>query len=144
MICTYITRLITTLLWVWQQDLLWIHSPRFGMKMAIINWKPSPRAYTKNVKSAPLNSVTIWLVIMCCHPSVNASFCLLTHSRPQKQCPPPFQEKDHINNVPCCLYGAGRNDFEASKSISRAIVRGGSLKIKTFWALKWQRAKRVP
>jgi hypothetical protein len=41
-----------------------------------------------------------------------------------------------INNLytgTCCLYGAGRNDFEEGKSISRVI----------FWSLKWQREKRV-
>ncbi len=41
------------------------------------------------------------------------------------------------------LYSAGRNDFDAGKSISRAIGRGLALKSR-LWALKWQQAKRVP
>ncbi len=49
-------------------------------------------------------------------------------------------------NVPVVYMGReGRNDCDAGKSISKAIGRGGGgLKIETFWALKGQRAKRVP
>ncbi len=38
------------------------------------------------------------------------------------------------SNVQCCLYiyGAGRNEFDAGKSISRAVGKGWSLKIETF------------
>ncbi len=38
------------------------------------------------------------------------------------------------SNVQCCLYiyGAGRNEFDAGKSISRAVGKGRSLKIETF------------
>ncbi len=43
-----------------------------------------------------------------------------------------------------CLYGTRRNDFDAGKSISRAIGRGGHWKSRLFWDLKWQRAKWVP
>jgi hypothetical protein len=32
----------------------------------------------------------------------------------------------------CCFYGAGRNDFDAGKSILKAIGKGGGLKIETF------------
>jgi hypothetical protein len=39
----------------------------------------------------------------------------------------------------CCLYGAGCDDFDAGKSITRAIGRGGPLKWKLFWALKWDK-----
>jgi hypothetical protein len=50
-----------------------------------------------------------------------------------------------IINVPDVRsYGAGRNDFDAAKSISRAIGRGGPLKSRLSWALQWPRAKRVP
>jgi hypothetical protein len=42
------------------------------------------------------------------------------------------------------IYGAGRNDFEGGKSISRDIGRGGPWKSRLFWALKLQRAKRMP
>jgi hypothetical protein len=38
----------------------------------------------------------------------------------------------------CCLYGAGCDDFDAGKPITRAIGRGGPLKWKLFWALKWE------
>ncbi len=41
-------------------------------------------------------------------------------------------------NVPV-VSGAGCKDFDAAISITRA---GGALKIETFWALKWQRAKK--
>ncbi len=37
----------------------------------------------------------------------------------------------------------GTYDFDVGKSISRAIWKG-AMKIETFWALKWQRTKRVP
>ncbi len=42
-----------------------------------------------------------------------------------------FQDRITIN-VPVLLYGAGRNDFDAGKSISRAIGRGGPWKSKLF------------
>ena len=35
--------------------------------------------------------------------------------------------------------GVGHNDFDAGKSITRAIDRGAPLKSRLFWALKWQR-----
>ncbi len=37
----------------------------------------------------------------------------------------------NITNVPVVLYGAGRNDFDAGKSITRAI----GIKIITFHAI---------
>jgi hypothetical protein len=56
--------------------------------------------------------------------------------------------KSHTSQLPtqdkitiCCLYGAGRNDFDAEKSISRSIGKGWAQKSTIFWALKWQRAK---
>ncbi len=36
------------------------------------------------------------------------------------------------------------NDFDAGKSITRAIGRVCPRKSRLFWALKWQRVKRVP
>ncbi len=56
--------------------------------------------------------------------------------------------KSHTSQLPtqdkitiCCLYGAGRNEFDAEKTISRAIGKGWAQKSTLFWALKWQRAK---
>jgi hypothetical protein len=40
------------------------------------------------------------------------------------------------------VYGAGRNDFDGEKSISRDI--GGHWKSRLFRALRWPRAKWVP
>ncbi len=42
-----------------------------------------------------------------------------------------------------CLYGAGRKDFDAVRSITRDIRRSGPWKSRLFWVLKWQRANRV-
>ncbi len=41
------------------------------------------------------------------------------------------------------IWRGGRNGFNRGKSILRAIRRGGPWKLILFWALKWQRMKRV-
>ncbi len=46
-------------------------------------------------------------------------------------------------NVHCCLYGAGRHDFYAGNIHFKGHWKRWALKIETFWALKWQQAKRV-
>ncbi len=44
----------------------------------------------------------------------------------------------------CCLYGAGRNDFDGDKSIQGPLHgRSRPWKSILFWALKWQLAKQV-
>jgi hypothetical protein len=42
------------------------------------------------------------------------------------------------------LYGTVRNGFEAGKIHYEGHWKGWALEIKTFWALKWLRAKREP
>jgi hypothetical protein len=44
----------------------------------------------------------------------------------------------------CCLYGAVRMDLYAGKTITWAVWRGGPWSSRLFWALKLQRAQRVP
>jgi hypothetical protein len=44
----------------------------------------------------------------------------------------------------CCLYGAVRNYFDAINIHFDGHWKGWALKLRIFWALKWQRAKRVP
>jgi hypothetical protein len=41
------------------------------------------------------------------------------------------------------LYGAERNDFDAGNIHHDGHWKGRALKSRLFWALKWQRAKRV-
>jgi hypothetical protein len=43
----------------------------------------------------------------------------------------------------CCKYGAGRKDFDAGKSFTKAIGKGEPWKSRLFRSLKWLRAKRV-
>ncbi len=40
--------------------------------------------------------------------------------------------------------GAGQNDFDVGYIHFEGHWKGWALKIETFWALKWPRAKRVP
>jgi hypothetical protein len=50
-----------------------------------------------------------------------------------------------IINVTCCLYDEGRNVFDAGTIHYEGQWKGGwALKSRLFWALKWQRAKRLP
>jgi hypothetical protein len=44
----------------------------------------------------------------------------------------------------CCLHGAGRNDFDAGNIHYKGHGKGWALKSRLFWALKRQRAKRLP
>ena len=47
-------------------------------------------------------------------------------------------------NVPVVCMGRDVLIWRRGKSITRAVWRGGPWKSRLFWALKWQRAQRVP
>jgi hypothetical protein len=47
-------------------------------------------------------------------------------------------------NVPIVYMGAGRMDLDGGVIHNKRRLKGWALKSRHFWALKWQRALRVP